>query len=114
MDVDLSDDDLQRLPAADRREVNPPVQVDVASWSKAGQLDYWVNDWVNDRRGGGWAGSEVITVANGGSKLLICVQRAAKPAESIDDTYKIDRHFKQVLAVRQAEVNVRLSPEKPM
>jgi hypothetical protein len=54
MDVDLSDDDLQRLPAADRREVNPPVQVDVASWSKAGQLDYWVNDWVNDRRG--WLG----------------------------------------------------------
>jgi hypothetical protein len=33
MDLDLSDDDLQRLPEADRREVDPPVQIDMATWS---------------------------------------------------------------------------------
>jgi hypothetical protein len=29
---------------ADRREVDPPVPVQVASWSKAGQLDWWVKE----------------------------------------------------------------------
>jgi hypothetical protein len=28
----------------DRREVNPPIQVESASWSSAGVLDYWVKD----------------------------------------------------------------------
>ena len=35
---------------ADRREVDPPVQVEAATWSKAGTVDYWVKDWVKDRR----------------------------------------------------------------
>jgi hypothetical protein len=26
---------------ADRREVNPPIAVDVATWSHAGTLDWW-------------------------------------------------------------------------
>jgi hypothetical protein len=54
MDRDLSDDDLRQLAEADRREVDPPIEVEMANWVKAGQLDYWVNDWVNDRRG--WLG----------------------------------------------------------
>jgi hypothetical protein len=33
----------QRNPE-DRREVNPPLPVESASWSAAGELDYWVRD----------------------------------------------------------------------
>jgi hypothetical protein len=29
---------------ADRREVDPPIQVEMATWSKAGQLDWWVKE----------------------------------------------------------------------
>ena len=28
----------------DRREVKPPIGVESATWSAAGQLDYWVRD----------------------------------------------------------------------
>jgi hypothetical protein len=27
---------------ADRRAVDPPIPVEIATWSKAGQLDWWV------------------------------------------------------------------------
>ena len=37
--VCLSDDDLEQIAGADRREVESPIQVDTATWSKAGQLD---------------------------------------------------------------------------
>jgi hypothetical protein len=40
--VDLSDADLQQLAAADRREVNPPIPVESATWSRAGRLDWWM------------------------------------------------------------------------
>src|SRR5215216_2116112 len=42
--MDLSDDEVQHRAAADRREVDPPLQVDRATWSKAGQLDWWVKE----------------------------------------------------------------------
>jgi hypothetical protein len=29
---------------ADRREVDPPIPVEAATWSKGGQLDYWVKE----------------------------------------------------------------------
>jgi hypothetical protein len=29
---------------ADRRAVDPPVQVEMATWTKAGQLDWWVKE----------------------------------------------------------------------
>jgi hypothetical protein len=38
--MDLSGDDLQQHAEADRREVNPPIEVETATWSKAGQLDW--------------------------------------------------------------------------
>jgi hypothetical protein len=41
---DVSNDDLEQLAAADRREVDPPVQVKTVMWSKAGQLDWWVKE----------------------------------------------------------------------
>jgi hypothetical protein len=34
--MDLSNNDLERRAAADRREVDPPIQVNKASWSNAG------------------------------------------------------------------------------
>jgi hypothetical protein len=53
--MDLSDDDVQQHAEADRREVDPPIQV--AMWSKAGQLDWWVKDrqelWGRVRTAGG-------------------------------------------------------------
>ena len=42
--MDLTDDDMQQFAAADRREVDPPIQVEMATWSKAGQLDWWVKE----------------------------------------------------------------------
>ena len=35
---------VQRRDAADRREVNPPIEVELAMWSAGGQLDWWVKE----------------------------------------------------------------------
>jgi hypothetical protein len=43
--MDLSDNDLEQIAGADRREVDPPIQVETATWSKSGQLDWWVREW---------------------------------------------------------------------
>ena len=42
--MDLSDDEVQHLPAAARREVDPPVEVEAAVWSPGGTLDWWVKE----------------------------------------------------------------------
>jgi hypothetical protein len=42
--VDLGNDDLEQIAEADRREVDPPIQVETATWSNAGQLDWWVKE----------------------------------------------------------------------
>jgi hypothetical protein len=42
--MELSDSELQQIAEADRREVDPPIQVETATWSNAGQLDWWVKD----------------------------------------------------------------------
>ena len=52
--MDLSNDDLEQFPEADRRAVDPPIQVETATWSTAGQLDWWVKDrqeWFGRVRG---------------------------------------------------------------
>jgi hypothetical protein len=36
--------DPDQYSEADRREINPPVPVDVATWSHAGTLDWWVKE----------------------------------------------------------------------
>jgi hypothetical protein len=39
---------------ADRRPVDPPIEVEVATWSAAGTLDWWVKDrqqWLGRVRG---------------------------------------------------------------
>jgi hypothetical protein len=37
--MNLSGDEAQQRVEADRREVDPPIQVETARWSTAGQLD---------------------------------------------------------------------------
>ena len=60
------------LAEADRREVDPPIQVDMATWSTAGRLDWWVKE-----RQHWWGRVRGANGVNGGSKLLILVPRAA-------------------------------------
>jgi hypothetical protein len=39
---------------ADQREVNPPIEVEAATWAAAGQLDWWVRErkeWFGRVRG---------------------------------------------------------------
>jgi hypothetical protein len=52
----LSDADLELIVAADRRAVDPPVPVEIATWAPAGQLDWWVKErqqWLG-RGADGW------------------------------------------------------------
>ena len=52
--MDLTDADLKRLPEADRRAIDPPVQVEMATWSPGGRLDWWVKErqqWLGRVRG---------------------------------------------------------------
>jgi hypothetical protein len=52
--MDLSQHDLEQIAAADRREVNPPVEVEIATWSEAGKLDWLVKErqeWFGRVRG---------------------------------------------------------------
>jgi hypothetical protein len=42
--MDFTDDDLQRRAEADRRAVDPPIEVQAAAWSPGGQLDWFVKD----------------------------------------------------------------------
>ena len=49
MDLDLS-----QYGEADRREVDPPVDVQVATWSPTGTFDWWVRErreWFGRVRG---------------------------------------------------------------
>jgi hypothetical protein len=32
------------IPEADRRAVDPPIEVEAASWSAGGQLDWWTKE----------------------------------------------------------------------
>jgi hypothetical protein len=51
---DMRFDDLEQLSPEDRREVSPPIEVDVATWSAAGSLDWWVKErreWFGRVRG---------------------------------------------------------------
>jgi hypothetical protein len=52
--MDLSDEDLQQSAETDRRVVDPPIEVQAATWSPGGQLDWWVKDrqeWFGRVRG---------------------------------------------------------------
>jgi hypothetical protein len=42
--MDLSDADMRHRAEADRREVDPPLQAEMATWSPGGRLDWWVKE----------------------------------------------------------------------
>jgi hypothetical protein len=47
--------DPEQKDPEDRREVNPPIEVESATWSAGGTLDWWVKDrqvWWGRVRGG--------------------------------------------------------------
>jgi hypothetical protein len=67
--MDLSGDEVQQRAETDRREVNPPTQVQRAILSIAGELEWWVRE-----RQEWWVGYAVATVVSGGSELLIFVR----------------------------------------
>jgi hypothetical protein len=62
----MRDLDPTQYAEADRREVNPPIEVESATWSPGGTLDWWVKE---RRPRVEWYG--VQTAVTGGSKLLI-------------------------------------------
>jgi hypothetical protein len=46
--------DVDQYGEADRREVDPPITVEVATWSAGGTLDWWVKEhreWLGRVRG---------------------------------------------------------------
>jgi hypothetical protein len=50
----MRDLDPSQYGEADRREVDPPVEVQSATWSDGGQLDWWVKErgkWMGRVRG---------------------------------------------------------------
>jgi hypothetical protein len=61
--------------------VDPPIQVETATWSRAGQLDWWVR-----KRREWWVAYAVQTAVNGGSELLIFV-----PPKNADSRGNRDR-----------------------
>jgi hypothetical protein len=71
-DLNVTFNQFGQRAEADRREVDPPIQVETATWSKAGQLDWCVKD-----SGNGGVAYAVQTAVNGGSELLIFVPPAA-------------------------------------
>jgi hypothetical protein len=74
----------QQRADVDRREVDPPIEVETATWAKAGQLDWWVKE-----RREWWVACAVQTVVNAGSELLIFVPRIRRkddPAETAQGT----------------------------
>jgi hypothetical protein len=47
---------VQQFAEADRRVVDPPIQVQTAMWSSAGQLDWWVRERQEWWGQGTWCG----------------------------------------------------------
>ena len=50
----MPDFDLGQYGDGDRRKADPPVEVEAATWSAAGQLDWWVKErqqWLGRVRG---------------------------------------------------------------
>jgi hypothetical protein len=43
-DLNVTFNQYGQRKAEDRREVNPPIPVESAAWTAAGELDYWVRE----------------------------------------------------------------------
>ena len=54
MDMDVVYNQYGQRTADERREVRPPIEVETATWSAGGTLDYWVRERGDG--GDGYAG----------------------------------------------------------
>jgi hypothetical protein len=81
--------------------VNPPIDVESATWSAGGRLDWWVKE-----RRRGWSGTGeyvVLMDVNGGSELLIFARS--------DRTDAVARcHFRRKHALREPDGTNRDRP----
>ena len=73
------DFDPSQYSKANRREVSPPIEVEMATWSKAGQLDWWVKErreWWGSVRGADgrqrWIRAADLRPASGQEHALEC------------------------------------------
>jgi hypothetical protein len=64
---------LAQFVEADRRVVDPPIQVESAAWSRAGELDWWVKDRQE------WFGR--VRAANGRQRWVKAVDLRPAKAE---------------------------------
>ena len=64
----MRDFDLSQYGEADRRAVDPPIEVEAATWSAAGTLT-----GGSKNASSGWGEYAVQMVVNGGSKPLIFI-----------------------------------------
>jgi hypothetical protein len=74
--------DPDRYSDVDPREVNPPIQVEMATWSNVGQLDWWVKErgkWMGRVRGE--AASMVIQSGS-------CNSHNTRPIEATPGTFR--------------------------
>src|SRR4249919_538321 len=82
--MDLGDADVRQRAKADRRDVGPPIQVEMAMWSEAGQLDWWVKNGGN---GGVACGAK--TILGGRARPVLGRPRAGGRLIYIWDSPKI-------------------------
>jgi hypothetical protein len=98
MQVDHGDD-------ADHREVDPPIEVEVATWSAAGQLDWWWlgRVWGGDRglgAGGprsGFTRFDLDDVVVGGVRIEDCLRNRCSPI----GPQKISQLFACVVGIKE-------------
>jgi hypothetical protein len=69
----MRDLDPTQYAQADRREVNPPIEIESATWSPGGTLDWWVKErqqWFGRVRGSDgrqkWIRASDLRPAKGG------------------------------------------------
>jgi hypothetical protein len=75
---------------ADRHEVNPPIEVESATWSASGTLDWWVKErgkWLGRVRGQDGRQKWV--------KLLIFVRRKRADSRGLSLSFVVRRVFTQ-------------------
>jgi hypothetical protein len=73
---------------SERRQVNPPIQVESATWTAAGELDYWVREKAE-----WWGRVRGRTAITSGSEPPISVQRTRAGEQSAYRTRKVNSTF---------------------
>ena len=85
----MRDLDPSQYSAADRREVDPPIYLEMATWSRAGQLDWWVKE--RRPRVEWWGRVRGAMAGSGGLELLIFAPVVAQSPDSGDFCWRHQR-----------------------